>query len=116
MKKEEQKQNLATVLGNALAEHLEKNGPVTATFAPFCVRFPVIDTENDGMMKLTYNTPGNVRLQLGVYRRGTDRLYSNFMPAASEEEMIRYLRDPASHREWLKQIDHLSESVDDYWD
>ena len=108
MKKEEQKQNLVTVLGNTLAEHLEKNGPVTATFAPFLVRFPVIDTENAGMMKLTYNAPGNVRLQLGVYRRGTDRLYSNFM--------IRYLRDPASHREWLEQIDHLSESVDDYWD
>lgn len=116
MTKEEKKQNLVTVLGNALAEHLEKNGPVTAAFAPFWVRFPVIDTENDGMMKLTYNAPGNVRLQLGVYRKGTDRLYSHFMPAAPAEEMIRYLRDPASHREWLEQITQLSESVDDYWD
>ena len=110
------KNHLMEVVGNALAEHLEKNRPVTAAFSPFRVRFPVIGTENEGMMQLTYKAPGEVRLQLGVYRRGTDRLYSNFMPAAAVEEMIRWLRDPATHQEWLEQIQHLSDSVDDYWD
>jgi hypothetical protein len=112
----EKKNHLMEVVGNALAEHLEKNNPVTAAFDPFLVRFPVIDTGNIGTMKLTYDAPGKVRSQLGVYRRGTDRLYSNFMPAAAVEEMIRWLRDPATHQEWLEQIQHLSDSVDDYWD
>jgi len=56
-----------------------------------------------------------VRLQLGVYRKGSNRLYSNFMPAAAAEEMIRYLRDPASHAQWLEQIAQLSDRVDDDW-
>ena len=116
MTSEEKKQNLVKVLGNALAEHLEQNGPVTTTFKPFYVQFPVIDTNNEGRMQLTYSAPGQVRLQLGIYRKGTDRLYSNFMPARTAEEMIRYLRDPAAHQEWLEQIAHLSEKVDEYWD
>ena len=116
MTNEEKKRNLVNMLGNALAEHLEKKSPVTAAFTPFYVQFPVIDTENMGRLQLTYNAPGEVRLQLGIYRNGTDRLYSNFMPAKCAEEMIRYLRDPATHQEWLEQIEHLSEKVDDYWD
>jgi len=115
MTNEEKKQNLVNVLGNALAERLAENSPVTAAFTPFCVQFPVIGTNNAGRLQLTYQAPGKVRLQLLVHRNGTDRLYSNFMPAATAEEMIRYLRDPASHQEWLEQIAHLSEKVDDYW-
>lgn len=116
MKNEEKKRKLMAVLGNALAEHLEKNGPVTAAFTPFWVRFPVSGTKNEGMMQLTYKAPGELRLQLGVYRKGSNRLYSNYLPDAAAEEMIRCLRDPATHRVWLEQIAHLSDSVDDYWD
>lgn len=116
MTKEEKKQNLVKVLGNALADRLEEKSPVTAAFTPYCVQFPVIDTKNEGRLQLTYQAPGQVRLQLSVYRKGTNRLYSNIMPASAAGEMIRYLRDPASHRKWLEQIQHLSDSVDDYWD
>jgi len=116
MTNEEKKHNLVKVLGNALAERLVKNSPITAAFTPYCVQFPVIGTKNEGRLQLTYQAPGQVRLQLAVYRKGTNRLYSNFMPAATAEEMIRYLRDPATHLEWLEQIAHLSDSVDDYWD
>ena len=116
MTNEEKKQNLVQVLGNALAEHLEKNSPVTAAFTPFYVQFPVINTQNEGRLQLTYQGPGLVRLQLGVYRKGTNRLYSHFMSSSTTEEMIRYLRNPASHEAWLDQIGHLSDSVDDYWD
>ena len=116
MTNEEKKQNLVKVLGNALAERLEKNSPITAAFTPYCVQFPVIDTKNEGRLQLTYQAPGQVRLQLAVYRKGTNRLYSNFMPAAASEEMIHYLRDSASHQAWLEQIAHLSDSVDDFWD
>lgn len=111
------KQNkVAEALGNYLAEYLEKNNPVTIAFKPYSLRFDVYGTQNEGMMKLAYKAPGEVQLQLGIYRKGTDRLYSNFLPAAPLEEMICYLRDPSSHREWLEQIAHLSEKVDDFWD
>lgn len=115
MTNEEKKQNLVKVLGNALADHLEEKSPITAAFTPYCVQFPVIDTKNEGRLQLTYQAPDKIRPQLGVYRRGTDRLYSNFMPAAAPEEMIRWLRDPATHQQWLEQIQHLSDRVDDYW-
>ena len=100
----------------ALAEHQEKNSPVTAAFTPFYVQFPVINTKNEGRLQLTYQDPGQVQLQLCVYRKGTNRLYSNFLTTSDAEEMIRYLRDPASHQVWLEQIAHLSENVDDFWD
>ena len=110
------KRNLVKVVGDALAEHLEQNGPVTAVFAPFAVKFPVIATENEAILRLAYKAPGQVSLQLGVYRKGTDRLYSNFMSAATSEEMIRCLRDPETQTEWLEQIEHLSKKADDFWD
>ena len=109
-------QKVAEKLGDYLAEHLEKNLPVTIVFPVCRLRFEVYGTENEGVMNLKYNAPGQVRLQLGIYRKGTDRLYSNFFPAMAAEEMIRYLRDPAAHQEWIEQIKHLSASVDDYWD
>lgn len=112
----EKQQKVAEALGDYLTENLEKNLPLTIAFKPCGIRFDVYGTENEGMMKLTYEAPDKVRLQLGIYRKGTDRLYSNFMPARSAEEMIRYLKDPATHQEWLEQIQHLSDSVDDYWD
>lgn len=112
----ERQKKVAEALGEYLAEHLEKNIPLTIAFRPFALRFDVYGTENEGTMKLAYSGPGQVRLQLGIYRKGTDRLYSHFMPARSAEDMIRYLKDPATHQEWLEQIQHLSDSVDDYWD
>lgn len=57
-----------------------------------------------------------LRLQLAVFRKGTDRLYSNSMLAADAKETVGTLRDPAFCTQWMEQIKHLSESVDDYWD
>ena len=65
---------------------------------------------------VTYQAPDRVQLQLCVYRKGTNRLYSNFLPTSDAEEMIQYLCNPASHQTWLEQIGLLSDSVDDYWD
>lgn len=112
----EKREKITKALGDHLAEHLEKNGPVTNSFETYRVRFDVYGSENKGMMELTYKAPGELRLQLGVYRKGTDRLYSNYLPSAKTEEMIRYLKDPASHKVWQAQIAHLSDSVDDFWD
>ena len=77
-------------------------------------------TDNFAMLRVARDAAKDnslqLRLQLGVARRGTDRLYSNFMPAADAQETVRILRDPATHAQWLEQIRHLSDSVDDFWD
>lgn len=102
-------------VGKLLAEYLERNSPVTAAFGPYYVSFPVVGTENEGRLQLTYHAPGQVRLQVGVHRIGTDRLYSNFLPPADAEDMHRTLREPGTHQLWLEQIGHLSDKVDAFW-
>jgi len=112
----EKQYKVAERAGNYIAEYLEKNKPVTAAFKTCMLWFDIFGTENEGIMQVKYSAPDQVYLQLGACRKGTDRLYSHFMPAVSVEKMIRYLRDPASCHAWLEQIRYLSDSVDDYWD
>lgn len=107
---------LMGILGDHLADYITQNSPVKIGFQTYAVRFQIENSENIGMMQLSYEHPGKLRLRLGVVRAGTDRLYSNFLPKADAEETVRYLRDPASHEEWAEMVSHLSESVDDFWD
>lgn len=116
MTNEKQQRKLIEAVGNYLAEHLEQNCPVTILFRPYNLNFDVYGTKNIGTMQLRFKAYDEVSLRLGVFRDGTDRLYSNFLPSSNTEDMIRYLRNPASHQEWLEQIAHLSDSVDNYWD
>lgn len=102
-------------VGNHMAEQLEANLPLTAVFR-YSIRFEVCGTENLGLLKLEYYEPGKVFGQLGVHRKGTDRMYSNFISAATAKEMARCLRDPETHQEWVEQIKNLSEKVNKYWD
>lgn len=103
-------------VGNALAENAEHCGAVTVAFEPYTVGFPVRNGKNKGVMRLAYCAPGTVSLQLGVFRKGTDRLYSNYLFKGTAEEMLRYVRDEAKHKGWMESADHLSKSVDDFWD
>lgn len=116
MTNEEKNKKLMEAAANHLAEYLEQKGPVTALFTPYWVRFQIFGTENEGMMKLTYKAPGELRLQIGAYRKGTDRIYSHFLSGAPGEEIICDLRDAETRQLWLKQIQDLSNSVDDFWD
>ena len=116
MTNEEKRNKIMSILGNYLVEHLEKNRPVTSDFRPCGFRFEVYGTENEGTIQLTYHAPDTLLLRIGVYRTGTDRLYSNFLPCLSTEEMLRYLRDPDTHRDWLERVMGLSKKVDDFWD
>ena len=58
-------------LGNFVADQLEKLMPVTAAFRGYGLRFEICGTENEGLLKLEYHSPGMVFGQLGVYRQGT---------------------------------------------
>lgn len=120
MTNQEKQRKLVEALGDYIARYVEENSPVTRGFQPYGLSIDVCGTENLAMLRVSRDAARDgslqLRLQLGVVRKGTDRLYSNFMPAAASEEMIRYLRDSASHQAWLEQIAHLSDSVDDYWD
>ena len=116
MTNQEKQRKLVEALGDYIARYVEENSPVTHGFQPYGLSIEVCDTENFAMLRVARDDSLQLRLQLGVARRGTDRLYSNFMPAADAQETVRILRDPASHAQWLEQIKHLSDSVDDYWD
>ena len=116
----EKQYKLAEALGDYIAQYVEKSSPITYEFQPYGLTIEVCGTQNLAMLKVSldaaYPKSLQLRLQLGVVRKGTDRLYSNFLPAADAQETVRILRDPASHAQWLEQIKHLSDSVDDYWD
>jgi len=120
MTKQEKQRKLMEALGDYIARYVEENSPVTRGFQPYSLSIEVCGTENLAMLRVARDAARDdslqLRLQLGVVRKGTDRLYSNFMFAADAQETVRILRDPASHAEWLEQIKHLSDSVDDYWD
>ena len=120
MTNQEKQRKLVETLGDYIARYVEKNSPVTRGFPPYGLTIEVCGTKNLAMLKVSRDAARRdslqLRLQLGVVRRGTDRLYSNFMSAADAQETVRILRDPASHEQWLEQIKHLSDSVDDYWD
>ena len=120
MTDQEKQRKLVEALGDYIARHVEENCPVTRGFQPYGLTIEVCGTKNLAMLKVDRDAVQHdslqLRLQLGVVRKGTDRLYSNFMPAADAQETVRILRDPASHTQWLEQIKHLSDSVDDFWD
>lgn len=120
MTDQEKQYKLAGALGDYIAQYVEKNSPITHEFQPYGLTIEVCGTQNLAMLKVSLDAVHpeslQLRLQLGVVRKGTDRLYSNFLPAADAQETVQILRDPASHAQWLEQIKHLSDSVDDYWD
>lgn len=108
--------DLTEAMGDLLAEHIEKNSPVCITFRPCGYRFSIPGTQNEGVVRLTYTHPKMIGMNIGVYRMGTDRVYSNFFSSRTGEEMIRYLRSPEAHREWQTQIEHLSNRADEEQD
>ena len=107
-------------MGDYLAHYVETSSPVTLDFQPKTIYFEIDDTENYGILTVARNVAEDnslqLRLQLGALRKGTDRLYSSFLPATDAQEMIRQLRDPVAHTRWMGLIRQLSDSVDDYWD
>lgn len=120
MTDQEKQCKLVEALGDYIARYVEENSPVTRGFQPYGLSIEVCGTKNLAMLRVSRNAARDdsllLRLQLGVVRRGTDRLYSNFMPAADAPEILGILRDPAAHAQWLEQIGHLSAKVDEYWD
>ena len=120
MTDQKKQRKLVEALGDYIARYVEENIPVTRGFQPYSLSIEICGTENMAILKVARDAAQpdsmQLRLQLGVLRRGTDRLYSNFMSAADAQETVRILRDPASHAQWLEQMGHLSDSVDDYWD
>lgn len=80
-------------------------------------RFDVYGTKNEGFLRLepSASQPGKTMLHLGVYRQGTDRVWSNYLYTGEPRQVLEKLRDPASRTEWLEDLMSLSNSVDEYW-
>ena len=81
---------LVEALGDYIARYVEENSPVTRTFRPYSLSINICGTRNLAILKVSLDGAHpetlQLRLQLGVVRQGTDRLYSNFMSAADAAE------------------------------
>ena len=120
MKKELTNQEKQTIVMRRVAEELVKGlrtqVPEKGIFKSYGFRFDVYGTKNAGMMQVEYKSGDQRMLHLGVLRKGTDRLYSHFLPRGTNQDLIAYLENPDNLSEWLESIQHLSDQADDYWD
>ena len=120
MKKDLTNQEKQTIVMKRVAEELVKGlrtqVPEKGIFQPYGFHFDIFGTKNQGMMQVEYKSGADRMLKLGVFRKGTDRLYSHFLPRGTNQELIAYLEDPNSLTDWLDSIKHLSDTVDDNWD
>lgn len=119
MKTDLTNQEKQTIVIKRVAEELVKGlrtqVPEKGIFKPYGFTFDVFGTENKGMMQVEYKSGADRMLKLGVLRKGTDRLYSHFLPRGTNQALIAYLEDPDNLPEWLTSIQHLSDSVDAYY-
>ena len=102
-------------LAEELVKGLRTRIPEKGIFKPYGFRFDVYGTKNVGMMQVEYKSGADRILKLGVLREGTDRLYSNFLPSGTNQDLIAYLENPDNLSDWLTSIQHLSDTVDAYY-
>lgn len=109
---------VANCVAEKLDEPIEKNGRKGMRF-PYFRENKKSDSANFAQLIVNGNGDDQVVLEIGVYRGGTDRLYSNFLVEAGETQ--------DEVKAWLKNSDicipvilncvgELSDRVDDYWD
>lgn len=101
-----------------LLEKLEESLVAGQPPKSLTVTFVMPDTNNE--MQMRYVCPRGTgerhSVQLGAVRRGTDRLVSNYMKLGDVQEVRAYLQRTDLGPEWLGSLQHLSDSVDDFWD
>ena len=113
--KEEKQLLIFNRLAEELIKGLQTKIPKSSAFPPFGFGFDIIDSSNHGLMRIEYYREDQRMLRLGVYRKGTDRLYSNYLKTGTNEALITYLQDSCRIPEWLEAMNHLSAKVDDYF-
>lgn len=109
----EKKRKLMKILGDDMADYLAQSSPAAPDFQPQGLYFPVGGTRNDGILQILCPQAGQLSLTLGVYRRGTDRMYTHYLCSAAPEEVIAYLREPANRETWLTLLESLSARADE---
>ncbi len=100
-----------------LTKYLREDIPATGTFRKHYCTFPIYGTENDGYLSVEVwlSDPKRRGIQFGALRRGTDMLVSNYVCTGTNEELLAYLADPETQKDWQSRIMELSDSVDDKW-
>ena len=120
MRKEEM--GLKEYIAKARVLQLEKMEESLAAGEPvktLSVTFGIPGTKNEA--RVIFSVPRYAReryaLQVGALRKGTDRFYSNYLKQGDDVQAIRdYLQQESAEVEWLEALQHLSDSVDDFWD
>lgn len=98
-----------------MVKHLKTAVPPSGIFRPYGFRFEIYGTKNMGMMQVEYKSGQERMVQLGVFRKDTDRLFSHFLPSGTNAQLIAYFEEPANVEQWMESIRHLSEKADGYW-
>lgn len=115
---EEKRKRILKKCAEVLAQCLQEEVPATGKFEKQDCSFPIHGTNNVGYAAITVwlLDPNKRGLQFGAMRRGTDMLVSNYVITGTNEELLAYLTDPETQKDWQKRIMELSDSVDDKWD
>ena len=109
---------LASIVYSADAIQIEKYEKKDFRF-PYSRENKKSGPENYARIVVSRSCGDEVSLQIGVYRGGTDRMYSNFLFEAgkTQDEIKAWLKNTdASIPVILKCATALSDSVDDDWD
>lgn len=83
------------------------------------VYLEVCGTNNTSRIAYTHisGDPPNVfTLTIGVYRNGSDRIYSQYDFVGTNEEFYEYVRKPVyEYRKFYERIMSMSDRSDEYW-
>lgn len=100
---------------SSLAEDGERSIPENGRFSPRAVYLNVAGTQNNGRIAVEYDPrePKTQRLlNVGVSRKGTDKIISRYPVVGTKAEILNYLKDKKSIDEIHNHIVELSDKVD----
>ena len=116
--KEEQTEFVIGVVLEAMAKRIEYEVPENGKFNKLSVSCNVPETSNKAMLAIECDAlePKNSRrLSVGVRRKTSDRVISNYILKGTKKEILDYVKNPDNREEIIKTVNNLSESVDNYY-
>ena len=77
---------------------------------PLRIGLTISGVDNQGILELSKR--GEWLVTIGVYRRGTDKLYSHYLCQGDKDKVLAYLRDESSREELYNSLQELSDRID----
>lgn len=92
---EEQLRFLAGRAAEVMIQRIEDEVPPSGSFGNISVSFEIPGTENKAVLLIEHSLTGasdQRRLQIGAFRKGTDRLHCNYLLHDTNENIIYFLK------------------------